>query len=215
MQETIINIMNEFGYIGIFLLVTIENIFPPIPSEIILTFGGFMVGSTNMTFAGVVIASTLGSVVGAIILYYIGTKLKLETLEKIADSKFGKLIGFRKEDIHKSMVWFREKGAITVLFTRCMPGFRSLISIPAGTAKMKFSSFLIYTTIGTLIWNILLIYLGYIFGSNWETVNGTIDNISGIASKLLIFTTLISIIILVVRKRKLEPVKITKDNRNK
>ena len=109
MQKMVIEIMNNFGYIGIFLLIAIENIFPPIPSEVILLFGGFMTTSTDMNVIGVIIASTLGSLVGAIALYYIGKILNKERLKKIITSKYGKLLRLTPEDIDKADNWFDTK----------------------------------------------------------------------------------------------------------
>jgi membrane protein DedA with SNARE-associated domain len=172
MYEWIIEIMNKFGLLGIFLLITIENIFPPIPSEVILTFGGFMTTPVDSTITiwGVIIVSTLGSVVGAIILYGIGLLLSAERLGAILDGKIGKLLGFKKDDVFKACDWFNKKGKITVLFCRCVPIVRSLISIPAGMAKMRFDLFVILTTLGSFIWNIILVYLGAAAGSSWEKI---------------------------------------------
>lgn len=172
MQNWIIEIMNKFGLVGIFLLITIENIFPPIPSEVILTFGGFMTTpqDSTITIWGVIFASTLGSVIGAIILYGVGTLLSAERLGAILDGKLGKLLGFKKDDVYKACDWFNKKGKSTVLFCRCIPIVRSLISIPAGMAKMKFGLFLLFTTLGSFLWNIILVHLGAAAGASWEKI---------------------------------------------
>ena len=166
MQEMVIEIMNNFGYIGIFLLIAIENIFPPIPSEVILLFGGFMTTSTDMNVIGVIIASTLGSLVGAIALYYIGKILNKERLKKIITSKYGKLLRLTPEDIDKADNWFDTKGNKTVFFCRFIPLIRSLISIPAGMSEMPMKKFLIYTIAGSAIWNTALTIAGSIVGEN-------------------------------------------------
>ena len=116
MQEMVIEIMNNFGYLGVFLLIAIENIFPPIPSEVILLFGGFMTTFTDMNVIGVIIASTLGSLLGAIALYYIGKILNKERLKKIITSKYGKLLRLTPEDIDKADNWFDIKGNKNVFF---------------------------------------------------------------------------------------------------
>ncbi len=170
MQTWIIDIMNQFGYIGITLLIAIENIFPPIPSEVILTFGGFMTTYSNLTIVGVIISATLGSLLGATILYEIGQIFNAQRLGNIVDGKIGKLLHFKKEDIYKSCEWFNRKGKYTVLFCRCIPVIRSLISIPAGISHMKFSSFFIMTLVGSLIWNTVLVYLGVFAGSSWNKI---------------------------------------------
>ena len=141
MQEIIISIMNNWGYLGIALLIAVENIFPPIPSEVILTFGGFMTTYSNLKLIGIIISSTIGSVLGAIILYLIGRIINKERLEKIVEGKIGTILHFKKQDIEKANSWFEKRGKSTVFFCRFIPIVRSLISIPAGITKMKFFSF--------------------------------------------------------------------------
>ncbi|HBC95001.1 MAG TPA: alkaline phosphatase [Pelotomaculum sp.] len=175
MQEIILDIINQFGYIGIFLLITIENIFPPIPSEVILTFGGFLTTYTNMNVWGVIIAATIGSVVGAIILYIIGRILNADRLARLFDSRLGKLLRLKKEDVRKAERWFLKHGNKAVFFCRFVPIVRSLISIPAGVAKMQLCPFLSLTAIGTFIWNVVLVFLGRVAGNAWETIAGYVD----------------------------------------
>ena len=119
MHIFIMDMMNSFGYIGIALLIMIENLFPPIPSEVILTFGGFMTTYTHLTVGGVVFFSTLGSTVGAIFLYYIGKLLSPEKLEQLIDGKLGKILHFKKSDVRKSIKKFQQKGNMTVFIYRC------------------------------------------------------------------------------------------------
>lgn len=178
MQELIINIMNQFGYFGILFLIALENLFPPIPSEVILTFGGFMTISTSMTVLGVIIFSTIGSVLGALILYGIGRLLTKERLENILGSKLGRMLGFKKDDVKKSEDWFIKRGKVTVFFCRFIPIIRSLISIPAGMTKMNVGIFLILTTVGTTIWNTVLVLLGAAFGASWDKIASIIDKYS-------------------------------------
>lgn len=178
MQNLIINIINSGGYFSIALLIAIENIFPPIPSEVILTFGGFLTLHSHMTPLGVIIASTIGSVLGAIILYLIGKLLTREKLYALVEGKIGKILHFKKEDIDKSEEWFLEKGKYTVLFCRFIPIVRSLISIPAGMTKMNFSLFLILTLIGSSIWNTILVLLGNFAGEAWQNISNSINMFS-------------------------------------
>lgn len=203
MHEIILQIMNRFGYFGIAFLISIENVFPPIPSEVILTFAGFMTSNTNMTITGVIIVSTIGSVAGAIILYLLGRLLTKERLYKLVDGKIGKLLRFKRQDIDKSEEWFSEKGKLTVLFCRCIPIVRSLISIPAGMTKMEFPLFLIYTTIGSVIWNLVLTYLGFIAGSAWESIARYVDNFAKVTFILLVCILCICGF-LIYKKRNLE-----------
>lgn len=208
MQEIMINIINDFGYIGIFLLITLENVFPPIPSEIILTFGGFAVTSTNLTFLGVVLAATLGSILGAIILYYIGQLLTQEKLEKILDGKLGRFLGFKKSDVKKAIDWFNNRGAISVLIARFIPVIRSLISIPAGISQMNFWIFIFYTSIGSLIWNVVLIYLGFLFGDNWQAISHLFNNFSSIIGKIIMLTLLTIIIFFICKQTSKKKIKV-------
>ncbi len=200
MQEFIINIMNEFGYLGVLFLITIENIFPPIPSEIILPFSGFMTIITDMTIFGVVLMATIGSVIGAIILYLVGGLLKKDRLRLIIDGKIGKTLHFKFEDIEKAYLWFERKGGIAVLLCRCVPIVRSLISIPAGMSQMNFVLFLILTIIGTLVWNIVLVYLGAQAGASWENISSVISEYSHVIKFVLLAVGLLMIAIYFGRK---------------
>jgi membrane protein DedA with SNARE-associated domain len=169
MQEWITTIMEQFGYTGIFIMMALENVFPPIPSEIVLPFGGFMTTNSELTVIGVVVTSTSGSILGAIILYGIGLLIDVERLEKIVD-RWGHVIRITKEDIRKADRWFDKYGYWTVLFCRMIPLVRSLISIPAGMSNMNFTLFLLFSLIGTLVWNIILIMIGVVLGENWQSI---------------------------------------------
>jgi membrane protein DedA with SNARE-associated domain len=183
-QNWITEFMEQFGYLGVFLMIALENVFPPIPSEVILTFGGFMTTYTELTVIGVIIAATLGSVVGAVILYWIGYLLNVDKLEKIID-RWGHILRVSKEDIRKADAWFDKYGYWTVLFCRMIPLIRSLISIPAGMSGMKFPMFLVFTTIGTLIWNIILVLVGAAVGESWEKIVEFMDVYSNITYALI------------------------------
>ena len=183
MENFVIEIMNSFGYLGIGLLILIENLFPPIPSELILTFGGFMTINTDMTIIGVIIASTIGSLLGAIVLYYIGKILNKERLIKIVESKYGKLLRIKSKDIDSADKWFDTKGNKTVFFCRFVPVVRSLISIPAGMSEMPMVKFIIYTLFGSLIWNTLLVCVGAFAGDKKDYILSIIDS----ASYLVLF----------------------------
>ncbi len=172
MQTIITAIMNQFGYLGIVFLIAVENLFPPIPSEVILTFGGFsttLPGST-LTAAGVIAAATLGSVLGAVVLYWVGTKLSTEKLEAALERPGVKRLGFKREDVHKTLGVFDRYRSAAVLLGRCVPVVRSLISIPAGMTHMNYPKFMLYTTLGSAAWNVLLVLLGAAVGSNWQMI---------------------------------------------
>jgi len=204
MNAFITNIMNKYGYAGIIFLISIENIFPPIPSEVILTLGGFMTTQENITMNlfGVIIASTIGSVIGAIILYYIGYIMNKDRLIKLCDSRVGKILRLKKEDIIKSTDNFEKNGNITVFYSRFIPIVRSLISIPAGINKMKFSLFLIYTIIGSFLWNTVLCGLGNLVGENYMMVANIFSKYSKLILILLILWILYKFVYKKIKKKK-------------
>lgn len=176
-------IMNDWGYLGVFLLIAVENIFPPIPSEVILLFGGALTAAALGGKLGIfwmIVAATLGSVAGAIALYYIGKILKTKRLKKLVSGRLGKILRLKPADIDKADKWFDEKGNVTVFFCRCVPLLRSLISVPAGMSEMPMVKFLLYTTVGSAIWNTILVILGYNLGQNWESIMGFFDQFSNI-----------------------------------
>lgn len=190
MENWITEIMNEFGYMGVMFLIALENIFPPIPSEVILTFGGFMTTTTNLTIFKVVLSATAGSVVGAIVLYMIGLQLDVERLEKIVD-RWGHILRLKKSDIHKADAWFDKYGPWAVFLCRFVPLIRSLISIPAGMSNMNVGIFLIFTTIGTFIWNIVLVNLGASLGNSWDVIVYYMDIYSNIIYAILLLLFII------------------------
>ena len=195
MQEMILNIMEQFGYLGVFLLITIENIFPPIPSEVVLLFGGFMTTYTELNIAAMVVAATLGSLVGAIVLYYIGKILNKERLKRIVSGKIGKVLRIKMEDIDKADEWFDTKGNKTVFFCRFIPIVRSLISIPAGMSEMPMLKFLIYTIAGSTIWNTVLIVIGNMVGENWVNILNIFEQYSHITLIVLVIIFVVGVYI--------------------
>ena len=202
MQEIIISIMESFGYLGILLLITIENVFPPIPSEVILLFAGFMTTKSKLTLVGVIIVSTIGSLIGAIILYLVGRLLNKERLIKIINGKIGKILRLSEKDILKADEWFSKKGTKTVFFCRFVPVLRSLISIPAGISGMNIPKFLIYTTIGSLIWNAVLSYMGMVTGENWEKILAVFETYSTVIKIILLIGVVVLIYIFYRKKQK-------------
>lgn len=170
MQEFVIHIMDSFGYAGIFFLILVENLFPPIPSEVILTFGGFMTTYTALKVPGVIAASTLGSVLGAVFLYFVGRLIPAQKLRMLLEGKWGKHLHVETEDVEDASGWFAKKGKSTVFFCRFVPIIRSLISIPAGMSRMSMLPFLLLTLAGSLGWNTVLIGVGAAAGASWEHV---------------------------------------------
>lgn len=199
MENWIINVMEQYGYIGIFFLITIENIFPPIPSEIILTFGGFMTTHSDLEITGVIVASTLGSLVGAIVLYSIGRLVDIYKIESMI-GKWGYLLRLKKGDIYKANDWFMKHGVAAVFFCRFVPLIRSLISLPAGMARMPLGLFLFLTTLGTMTWNVVLVKIGAAVGDSWEQIVYYLDVYSDIVSGILVVLFILMIVRFVVKR---------------
>lgn len=201
MQEIILSIMGKYGYIGVFLLIMVENVFPPIPSEVILLFGGFMTTYTKLSIFGMVVASTLGSLFGAIVLYYIGKIFNKDRLKKIISGKLGKVLRLKVSDIDNADNWFDNKGNKTVFFCRFIPLVRSLISIPAGMSEMSMFKFLLYTLFGSLIWNTVLIIVGSVVGENWTKIVNVLDTYSHIVVLILFIIFIIGIYLFYSKRR--------------
>lgn len=186
MQEIITEVMDAWGYLGIFILILVENIFPPIPSEIILSLGGFMTTQSEMTVPLVILFATLGAVIGAFILYGIGRLVNKDVIARWLDGRVGKVLGFKPADVDKANEWFEKKGNITVLFCRCIPIVRSLISIPAGMSKMKMLPFVLYTVVGTTVWNTILVVAGHFLGEAWHKVADIVDKFGNVVLVVII-----------------------------
>ena len=196
LAEWIPNVMNQLGYWGIGLLMFLENLFPPIPSELIMPLAGFTVAKGQMDFIPVIIAGVVGTIVGAFPWYYIGKFISEERLEHLAD-KYGKWISVTSKDIKKANNWFNEHGGKAVFFCRLVPGVRTLISLPAGINNMPLIPFTLYSTLGTTIWVTFLTFLGYKLGDNYELV----DEYLGPVSKIIVVIIVIFFILWIVRKQ--------------
>lgn len=185
MEQFIVNVMEDFGYPGMALLIAVENLFPPIPSEVILTFGGFLTTRTALDVWWVVAWATLGAVAGALALYGVGRALGGQRMNALLAGPWGKRLGFDAEAAARAAGWFEKKGAKTVLFCRCVPILRSLISIPAGMARMNLVRFLLYTTAGSLVWNAALVHLGAAAGESWAMLARRFSDGSGMVRWML------------------------------
>lgn len=186
MENYILEILSKFSYVGIFFLIFIENIFPPIPSELILVFGGFISKKLNLSFFLLVFFSTLGSCLGAMLLYYLGKKISKERLDSFFNKGWVKKLGFKSKSVNKSLEYFNKYNSLAVFIGRCVPVVRSLISIPAGMESMNFKKFIIYTGVGSLIWNTLLIYVGRVMEEKWKEGVAIVEKYSTIILFLLI-----------------------------
>lgn len=175
MEDTIVSAIENYGYLAVFALIFIENIFPPIPSEVILLLGGFFVGRGSLTYLPTVFSATLGSLLGAYVLYGIGRLIPTEKIYASAESGLMHKLGFKKKEIVRVVDEFEDRGKFFVLIGRCVPVIRSLISIPAGMVEMPLPLFSILTAVGSFAWNCILTYLGYKTGENWHTILTYLD----------------------------------------
>jgi membrane protein DedA with SNARE-associated domain len=184
MLEWITNTISSLGYLGIALLMMLENVFPPIPSEVIMPLAGFTVQQGKLDMVFVILAGTAGSVLGTLPWYYLGKLMGEKRLRQWID-KYGKWLTISSSDIDKSKLWFRKNGAAVVFFGRLIPGIRTYISIPAGFQEMSLLPYLLYSTIGTLLWIGLLSYAGFALGQNYHQVKQYLGPVSGIVLTLL------------------------------
>ena len=161
MTEWAISIVSSLGIIGVALLIAVENLFPPIPSELILPLTGFLVGRGEFSFAVALSAATVGAVSGALALYALGVWLGWDRLRNLV-ARHGTRLMVTQEDVDKADRFFDRHGAKVVLFGRLAPGVRSVVSIPAGASAMGLRRFTIYTALGSALWNAALIGIGYL-----------------------------------------------------
>lgn len=159
MEQWITDFMTQYGYVGIFILVFLEYIIHPFPSEIVLTFAGFMTTQSNLSIVVVCILAVVGAVLGALVLYGIGAWIGEERIYRLIH-KHGKYIGIKTKDLDKTITWLNKYGNWAIFIGRFIPIVRTLISLPAGITKMNIPLFIVLTAIGTGMWNILLIVLG-------------------------------------------------------
>ena len=176
---------STIAYLTIFLAMFLENIIPPIPSEIIMPLGGFFVYQQKLNFYVLVFCGLFGTIAGSMPWYYLG---KLANEKRLSDflDKRGKFIGITSNDLAKSKRWFDKYGVSLVFWGRLVPGIRTLISVPAGMELMPLRKFLIWTTLGSLIWVALLTYAGFIFGENYQIIETYIDQIKYFVKPILI-----------------------------
>ena len=186
MEELILEIVNNYGYIGICLIILLENIFPILPGVVIIFLGGYFSTITNISVIGVIISSTIGSLFGAIILYNLGKILNKEKLKKMVKHKNLKILRIKSRDIEKCDKWFDTKGNKSVFYGRFIPVIRSVISIPAGMSEMPFNKFLLYTISGSICANGILAILGYYAGDKKDYIINIIDKVSYVFALLII-----------------------------
>ena len=175
----------NIAYLVICFAMFLENIIPPIPSEIIMPLGGFFVYQGNLNFYILVLFGLLGTVLGALPWYYLGRFLNEKKLANLVENK-GKFLGITSKDLNKSKLWFDKYGVPLVFWGRLVPGIRTLISVPAGIELMPLKKFLVWTTLGSFIWVVLLSLSGVVFGENYKLIVNYVDNLKIVIKPFLI-----------------------------
>jgi membrane protein DedA with SNARE-associated domain len=174
LADWVTDVVDTLGYVGVALLVALENVFPPIPSEIILPFAGFVARDGGATLPGMIAAATVGSLIGALVLYGIAAWIGPDRLDSFL-LRYGKWFRLTPADVRRAEGWFDDNADRAVLICRCVPLLRSLVSIPAGFRRMNLARFLVLTLIGSVIWNTALVTAGYVLRDNWEDVEPIIS----------------------------------------
>jgi membrane protein DedA with SNARE-associated domain len=190
-------VKNLMSYPGIFFLMFLENVFPPLPSELIMPLAGYQAGQGKLTLVGAILAGWLGSLVGQLPLYYLGKVVGYERLKDWAD-KHGEWLTVSGEEVHKAKDWFDNHGNKAVVLGRLVPGIRSLVSIPAGFAHMPIGKFLAYSAVGTGIWTAALAWLGSLLGQNY----GAIDKYLGPATYVVLGAITLYFVVSVIKRKK-------------
>lgn len=185
LSDWVVDVIDRLGYVGVALLVAVENLFPPIPSEIVLPFAGFVARDGKATLPGMILAATIGSIVGAWTLYGIAAWIGPERLERFL-VRYGKWLRLTPADVAKAERWFDRRAIVAVLVGRCVPLIRSLVSIPAGFRRMNFGVFTLYTAIGSAIWNTALVGAGYVLRDNWEDVEPVLSIVQYVVIALIV-----------------------------
>ena len=194
------DVIEQLGYVGVALLVVLENVFPPIPSEIVLPFAGFVAQRGSDSVVLMILAATVGSVIGALIMYWIAAIIGDERLHAFT-RRFGKWVQIREADLTRAEEWFDRHAMSAVLVGRCVPLIRSVVSIPAGFRRMKLIPYIAYTFLGSLVWNIALVGAGAVLGENWERVEPVVATFQWIVI-VVILAGLARVAYVVVQRRR-------------
>lgn len=179
LTELVTDIVQTLGYVGVAFLVALENVFPPIPSEVILPLAGFVAGEGEASLPGMILAATVGSVVGAWLLYGVSAWIGPDRLHQFI-VRHGRWFGVKERDLVRAEDWFDRRSGTAVLIGRCVPLIRSVVSIPAGFRRMPILRFTAFTALGSLMWNTALIGAGAILGDRWKQVGDVVGLLQGV-----------------------------------
>jgi len=183
------DVIERLGAVGVALLVILENVFPPIPSEIVLPFAGFVAQRGDGSVVVMIFAATVGAVVGAVILYGVSALIGPDRLRAFV-VRFGRWFGVKLTDLERAENWFDRHAVAAVLLGRCVPLIRSVVSVPAGFRRMSIAPFLLYTAVGSLVWNTALIGAGAILGDQWDRVEPYVATLQWVVVGLLVLLVL-------------------------
>ncbi|EYB69367.1 DedA family protein [Deinococcus phoenicis] len=197
MADWVQTLMDSLGYLGILLLMIVENLFPPIPSELIMPSAGFAASRGDMNLLAVIAVGTLGSVLGTLPLYYVGRAFGEERLVGWAD-RYGRWLTLSGRDIRRADDWFDRHGSAAVLFGRLVPGIRSLLSLPAGMSEMPLPKFLLYSAVGSGLWASALAGAGYLLGEHYDRVEQYI----GPASKVILAVVVVAAVVWFLKRKR-------------
>jgi membrane protein DedA with SNARE-associated domain len=185
MFDLIVNLVSQTGYAGIAFLMLAENVFPPVPSELIMPLAGFAAARGELGFFGVVLAGTAGSLAGALFWYEIGRRVGIERLRRWA-GRYGRWITMSPDELDQAVAWFRRHAGGAVLVGRLVPAVRTLISVPAGVAGMKLPVFLAWSSVGTALWTTFLAGLGYLLEGGYQQVAHWVNPVSNVVVAALV-----------------------------
>lgn len=191
------DVIDRIGLVGVALLIALESIVPPIPSELVLLLAGFNVHEGRLGLLASIAFATLGSLLGALVLYAIGALISEERLERLLTSA-GRFVGLKRADIDRGVRWFERHGPAVVFFGRLIPVVRSVVSIPAGAERMPLAPFIAYTTAGSLLWNSVWIVVGRQLGSRWQSA----ERWSELIELAVLGVAVVALIVVVVRSRR-------------
>lgn len=192
LAEWAVSLMESLGGVGAAVVVGLDNLFPPIPSELVLPLAGFSASKGVFSFPAALFWTTLGSVLGAVVVYLAGLLLGRDRTRRLVS----RLPLVRVSDFDRTEAWFTRHGTKAVFLGRMVPLFRSFISLPAGVERMNFPKFLVLTTAGSLIWNTVFVSAGYLLGENWHRV----ESYAGIFQKLVIAAVVVAVTLFVVTR---------------
>ena len=197
--EFFIRVIEMLGYPGIVLLMALESMIAPVPSELVMPFAGFLAGQGKLNFMLVIVFSSLGSLLGSLISYYIGKRGGYSLVKK-----FGKYLLLDETDLQKTQQWFEKRGEKTIFISRFIPVVRHLISIPAGVGRMDLKKFCLYTVLGATLWNGFLAYVGFVLGQRWEMVRQYTEPLSLAVAIILVIAAVI-VVYRQVKHKKVQP----------